>query len=104
MMKIKCLSIAIALSVVAPVCYAATETEPALDEIIVTAEKRPERLQDVSAQVDVLTAAGLDQLQIKEAPEITSTIPHLIVARKETYTKSTILLRRITQANNSGGP
>src|ERR1700683_3173819 len=104
MINVKCLSIAIALSVVAPVCYAATETEPALDEIIVTAEKRPERLQDVSAQVDVLTAAGLDQLQIKEAPEITSTIPNLIVARNDTYTNSTIVLRSITQANNSDVP
>ena len=104
MINVKCLSIAIALSVVAPVCHAATETEPALDEIIVTAEKRPERLQDVSAQVDVLTAASLDQLQIKEAPEITSTIPNLIVARNDTYTNSTIVLRSITQANNSDVP
>jgi iron complex outermembrane receptor protein len=104
MINVKCLSIAIALSIVASGGYAATETESALEEIIVTAEKRPERLQDVPAQVDVLTAAVLDQLQIKEASEITATIPNLIVARNDTYTNSTIVLRSITQANNSDVP
>ena len=103
-MNAKCLSIVIALSVVAPLCHAATETESTLDEIIVTAEKRPERLQDVSAQVDVLTTATLDQLQIKQASEIYATIPNLIVARNDTYTNSTIVLRSITQANNSDVP
>lgn len=103
MKNVKCLNIAIALSLIAPASHAA-ETEPALDEIIVTAEKRPERLQDVSAQVDVLTATALDQLQIREAPEITATIPNFIVARNDTYTNSTIVLRSITQANNSDVP
>lgn len=83
------------------------QTTPAdvpLDEIIVTAQKRPERLQDVPAQIDVLTAESLQNLQIKQTPEITSTIPNLTVARNDTYSNSTIVLRSITQANNSDVP
>jgi iron complex outermembrane receptor protein len=75
-----------------------------LQEIIVTAEKRPERLQDVPAQVDVLTTESLEALQIREAPDITATIPNLTVARNDTYSNSTIVLRSITQANNSDIP
>src|SRR5580658_6261576 len=79
-------------------------TDPTLQEIIVTAEKRPERLQDVPAQVDVLTGQSLEALQIRQAPDITETIPNLTVARNDTYSNSTIVLRGITQANNSDVP
>jgi iron complex outermembrane recepter protein len=79
-------------------------TESALQEIIVTAEKRPERLQDVPAQIDVLTGETLQALQIRETPDITATVPNLTVARNDTYSNSTIVLRSITQANNSDVP
>jgi iron complex outermembrane receptor protein len=82
----------------------ASGSEPALQEIIVTAEKRPERLQDVPAQIDVLTSESLDALQIRETPDITATVPNLTVARNDTYSNSTIVLRSITQANNSDVP
>jgi hypothetical protein len=36
------------------------------------AEKRPERLQDVPAQIDVLTGETLQALQIRETPDITA--------------------------------
>lgn len=75
-----------------------------IEEVIVTAEKRPERIQSVSAQVDVLTAQSLEALQIRQAPEIAATVPNLTVARNDTYTNSTIVLRGITQANNSDVP
>jgi iron complex outermembrane recepter protein len=78
--------------------------DPALQEIIVTAQKRPERLQDVPAQIDVLTSERLEALQIHETPDITATIPNLTVARNDTYSNSTIVLRSITQANNSDVP
>src|ERR1700722_21026447 len=86
---------------------AGAQTAPAanaLDEIIVTAEKRPERLQDVPAEVDVLTAENLDAFHIRQTPDITATIPNLTIARNDTYTNSTIVLRGITQANNSDAP
>jgi iron complex outermembrane receptor protein len=82
----------------------AAADDSTLQEIIVTAEKRPERLQDVPAQVDVLTTESLEALQIRETPDITATIPNLTVARNDTYSNSTIVLRSITQANNSDIP
>ena len=61
-----------------------------IEEVIVTAQKRPERLQNVPAQVDVLTAQNLDTLQIRQAPEIAATVPNLTVARNDTYKNSTV--------------
>ena len=81
---------------------ATSDTE--IEEIVVTAQKRPELIQNVSAQVDVLTAQSLQALQIRQTPEIAATVPNLTVARNDTYTNSTIVLRGITQANNSDVP
>jgi iron complex outermembrane receptor protein len=78
--------------------------EAGLQEIIVTAEKRPERLQEVPAQIDVLTGDTLEAMQMRETPDITATVPNLTVARNDTYSNSTIVLRSITQANNSDVP
>jgi iron complex outermembrane receptor protein len=75
-----------------------------VEEIVVTAQKRPELIQNVSAQVDVLTAQSLEALQIRQTPDIVATVPNLTVARNDTYTNSTIVLRGITQANNSDVP
>jgi iron complex outermembrane recepter protein len=76
----------------------------ALEEIVVTAQKRPELIQNVPAQVDVLTAQGLESLQIRQTPDIAAVVPNLTVARNDTYSNSTIVLRGITQANNSDVP
>lgn len=75
-----------------------------LDEVVVTAEKRPELVQNVPAQIDVLTAQTLEALQIRQTPDIAATVPNLTVARNDTYSNSTIVLRGITQANNSDVP
>ncbi len=82
----------------------ASRAAPDSNDIVVTAEKRPERVQDVSAQVNVLTAAAIAGLQIRQAPDIVATIPNLTIARTDTYRNSTIVLRSISQANNSDVP
>lgn len=73
-------------------------------DIVVTAQKRAERVQDVSAQVNVLTSSNIQALQIRQTPDIVATIPNLTVARTDTYRNSTIVLRSISQANNSDVP
>ena len=52
----------------------------------------------------MLTAESLDALHIQQTPDITATIPNLTVARNDTYTNSTIVLRGIAAANNSDVP
>jgi iron complex outermembrane recepter protein len=80
------------------------DTTTPLNEIIVTAEKRAQPVQEVPAVVDVLTGTDLDALQITQAPQIAQTVPNLVIAKNDTYTNSTIEMRGITQANNSDVP
>ena len=102
-MRVSALGV-IACSVAGGALAQTVATEAPLEEVVVTAEKRPELIQSVSAQVDVLTAQRLETLQIREAPEIAATVPNLTVALNDTYRNSTIVLRSLTQANNSDVP
>lgn len=55
-------------------------TETALDEIIVTAQRREERLQDVPVSATVLGSAQLEQLQISSGSDIARQTPNLRVS------------------------
>jgi len=75
-----------------------------LGEIVVTAQKRAERLQDVPIQVDVLTAADLEARQITQTSDIVRTTANLAIQRTDTYTNTVVTLRGISQASNSDAP
>lgn len=85
---------------------AATESAGAynLGEIVVTAQKREQKLQDVPIQVNVLTGAALSDRQMKLTSDIVATIPNFTVERTDTYTNSVIVLRGLSQASNSDSP
>lgn len=58
-----------------------TETSPVvLEEIIVTAQKRSERLQDVPVSITALTAEALDRAHIDNGAEIARQTPNLRVS------------------------
>ena len=54
-----------------------------LEEVVVTAQKRTERLQDVPVAVTAITAAMLDKLQTKDVTDLTSRVPNLNVQAEE---------------------
>ena len=80
--------------------------EPQADQssIIVTAQKRSERLQNVPIQVDVLTGKTLEARQIKMTNEIVRTVPNLTIEKTDVYSNSVIVLRGIAQAANADAP
>ena len=75
-----------------------------LEEIIVTAQKRTERLQDVPIQVDVLTADRINNRQIAQTSEISRIVPNFAVQRTDTYSNSVVVMRGIAQASRSDAP
>ena len=75
-----------------------------IEEIIVTAQKRSERLQDVPIQVDVLTAEALAARQIEQTSEVSRIVPNFSVQRTDTYTNSVVVMRGIAQASRSDSP
>ncbi len=99
-----CVVLLAAVTLRLSVAAGAESAADGIEEIVVTAQKRPELIQNVAAQVDVLTAQGLQSLQFRQTPDIAAVVPNLTVARNDTYSNSTIVLRGLTQANNSDVP
>jgi outer membrane receptor protein involved in Fe transport len=60
-----------------PPAYAADGNGPALEEIIITARKRPERLQDAPVAVTALTGAELDALRLHDFADYYRLVPGL---------------------------
>ena len=84
----------------------ASAAEPQANQnvIIITAQKRPELLQNVPIQVDVLTGKTLEARQIKMTNEIVRTVPNLTIEKTDTYSNSVIVLRGVSQASNADAP
>jgi iron complex outermembrane receptor protein len=83
----------------------AAEPPPAnQNEIIITAQKRSEKLQNVPIQVDVLTNRTLEERQIKMTSEIVRVVPNLTIEKTDVYSNSVIVLRGVAQAANSDAP
>lgn len=79
----------------------AQETEPAEDEIIVTARQRSEALQDVPAQVTVFNAAAIEARGIQEPADFIASVPNVTFIETQNAGTSFLVIRGISQARNS---
>src|SRR5438309_3908297 len=82
----------------------AVDAQANQNEIIVTAQKRSEKLQNVPIQVDVLTGKTLEARQMRMTNEIARTVPNLTIEKTDVYSNSVIVLRGIAQAANADAP
>ena len=57
----------------------AARAETTLEEIVVTAERRSERLQDVPVAVTALSAGDLTDLGVRQAGDIAASVPNLLL-------------------------
>ncbi|MCY4364129.1 MAG: TonB-dependent receptor [Gammaproteobacteria bacterium] len=91
-----CLSVLIAL-----LCFnaAAQEKKPLLEEIIVTAEKRSESLQDLSQAVTALSGEDIDDRNITSFVDLSSIAPGVTVAKNEGF-KTVIAIRGVGNEAN----
>ena len=74
----------------------AQNSEPMFEEIIVTAEKRSESLQDLSQAVTVLSGVDLDNRQISTFVDLSAIAPGVNVAKNEGF-KTVITIRGVGQ-------
>ena len=75
----------IALGVAAPV-FAQDAAE--LEELVVTAQKRAQNLQDVPIAVSAFSEAALDRVQIEDATDIQLSIPNAVLTGNDRFTLS----------------
>lgn len=97
-------SVACGLAAGPAIAQTSAASEDELGEIVVTAQKRSERLQDVPIQINVVTAEDITARQIRLTSDIMRTVPNLAIQRTDTYTNTVVTLRGISQASNSDAP
>ncbi|MCB1683469.1 MAG: TonB-dependent receptor plug domain-containing protein, partial [Pseudomonadales bacterium] len=73
---------------------------PVLEEIVVTATKRPESLQDVSVAVSVMAGEQLDQQAITTLEELTYYVPSVQIS--EAAVSTNIFIRGVGSGVNYG--
>jgi iron complex outermembrane recepter protein len=69
----------LASGLVAALLPGAARAEAGLEEIVVTAQRRVERLQDVPVAVTAISAAELADRGVRQAGDITSSVPNLLL-------------------------
>lgn len=73
------------------------------NEIIVTATKREQTLQDVPVAVSVTTAATIEQAQIRDVKDLQTLVPSLRVTQSQALFATTYSIRGFgTSGNNTG--
>src|ERR1700689_4132271 len=78
---------------------ASTETSPTLEEVIVTARKRTENLQDVPISIDVYTAKDLQNLGISQFEDYATMTPSISFVSAGPGTQ-TFVMRGVSDGRN----
>ena len=92
----------------------AEEAQPATDasaaeeidsgnEIVVTATKREQTLQDVPVAVSVTSAQTIERAQIRDIKDLTTVVPSLRVTERQNSTNTNFLIRGFGNGANNAG-
>ena len=87
------------ISALIPLNAVAQDERPLLEEVIVTAEKRSESLQDLSQAVTALSGEDIDNRNITTFVDLSSIAPGVTVAKNEGF-KTVISIRGIGNEAN----
>jgi len=88
--------------IAAGICLAlpAYSQDPMLEEIVVTAQKREQNLQDVPISVNVVTGRKMDEVGLKKLDDLQNYVPNLTMS--ETGIGNNIYIRGIGSGINPG--
>ncbi|HEV7431993.1 MAG TPA: TonB-dependent receptor plug domain-containing protein, partial [Steroidobacteraceae bacterium] len=80
-MTISSVRIAVLLAIVVATVVApfAVRADTTLEEIVVTAQRRAERLQDIPVAVTALSASDLTDLGVRQAGDIAASVPNMLL-------------------------
>ena len=90
---------------VATACLVSTtaQSQQILEEIVVTAQKREQNLQEVPVSVSVFSGAALTEAVIKDVFDLQTNVPGLTVGTSQTSTNTSFSIRGVgTSSQNFG--
>ncbi|QPI74950.1 TonB-dependent receptor [Sphingobium sp. Cam5-1] len=73
---------------------AATPSEPGLDEIVVTAQKRAQNLQDVPIAISAISSEKVEQLGIRDSRDLSGLSPNVVVTQGTTSNSAAVFSMR----------
>lgn len=82
---------------------AAEAEEASVSEIVVTARRRDERLQDVPAAITAVGRSTLDRYSVATVQDVAKMVPQLLVTKTANGTTSSIFLRGVGSSSFSVG-
>ena len=97
--KLKILSIAVPLALSSTF----SQAQGALEEIIVTASKRAQTLQEVPIAVTVTTSETIEQAEIRDVLDLQSVVPSLRVSQLQNSNQTTFIIRGFGNGANNPG-
>lgn len=82
-------------------CWALTAQAQQLEEVVVTAQKRVESIQDVPISIMAVSDAKLEQAGINSADDLTRIVPNLRINRQAQASATAIRMRGVGSAGNN---
>jgi iron complex outermembrane receptor protein len=89
----------------------ATATAPAyasdadqLEEVVVTAQRRPEDIQKVPVQVQAFSSEQLASADVRNTQQLLNLVPNVNLAHSYTFLNSFVTIRGISEINNAASP
>src|SRR5690606_31990254 len=73
------------------------------NEIVVTATKRQQTLQDIPVAVSVTTAETIERAQIRDLKDLSSVVPSLRVGERQTSANTNFFIRGFGNGANNAG-
>jgi len=92
-----CVSAALLQTVAAQQAPASTEPAGGLQEVIVTAQKREQNLQDIGIAMSAISAADLTDLGVVGATDITKSMPAVVLTQPNGPSSFSLAIRGVVQ-------
>ncbi len=86
-----------------PAADAAADEAGSGNEIVVTATKREQTLQDVPIAVSVTTAETIERAQVRDLKDLATLVPSLRVSEHQTSTQTDFIIRGFGNGANNAG-
>lgn len=102
-LKLTCLSGGILASLLSSALFAQTESDSAIEEVVVMATKREQTLQEVPIAVSVVDAATIERAAINDIMDLQYSVPSLRVSQLQSSGNTTFIIRGFGNGANNPG-
>ena len=95
-----------AVAIATPVAFGIAKAQETLglEEIVVTAQKRAQSLQDVPIQVTAFSEQRIEDAGIRTTQDFVNMVPNMSLDDSYSYLNTFVVVRGVTQINNADAP